>query len=70
MGNIYQSRFESFGCTFNVSGLHPNRTMLGLSLGVEGLFCENNLSTNIQYDAEISPEYWDQMLDILVSYNF
>jgi outer membrane autotransporter protein len=69
-GKHTTAEFEGTDVTFKVTGIKPDRNLVSPSVGLTGLFYEDQMQVTLRYDAEFGKNYRDQNVNFQVSYAF
>jgi autotransporter-associated beta strand protein len=66
----YKTKFVGTKVPFEVYGLQPCRSLLGLALGFTGSIYDDHLLPSIYYNAEIGKKYFENNLTMTVRWQF
>jgi uncharacterized protein with beta-barrel porin domain len=70
MGKHYTAKLIGADCTFNVTGLNPDRTLFAPGVSLTTLLCHDRLGLSVSYDGEFGKHFWDQNINLQVDYSF
>lgn len=69
-GKHTTAEFEGTDVSFRVTGMKPDRNLVSPSVGLTGIFFEDQMQATLRYDAEFGEDYRDQNLNFQISYAF
>ncbi|MBI2743556.1 MAG: autotransporter outer membrane beta-barrel domain-containing protein [Chlamydiales bacterium] len=69
-GGRTRAEFDDTDVSFGVNGMKPIRSLLGTGAGLTGLFLQERLAATVRYNGEFQEHYWDQNINLQVSFAF
>ncbi len=69
-GTHIKAQFIGSSCTFRVSGLNPDRSLLGIGASTIFLLSDDRVSLGVFYDGQISSNYWEYQFSGRLGANF
>lgn len=70
MGKHYTAKLTGADCTFDVTGLNPDRVLFAPGVSLTTLLCHDRLGVLVSYDGEFGKHFWDQNINLQLDYSF
>lgn len=69
-GKHEKASFVDTNCTFEVTGLYPDRTLVAPGAGLTMFFNQDRIAVDLNYEGEFGAHYMDNKANLQISYGF
>lgn len=69
-GKHEKASFVDTNCTFEVTGLYPDRTLVAPGAGLTMYFNQDRIAVDLNYEGEFGNHYMDNKANLQISYGF